>query len=359
MATPETTHSVASKLQMVAMQTVVPAKITDPGQRRRISGQTRPEMYKEHFHMVLYYNKAHEEEDGWVLTGWIKDSLSRSLSEEPMLAGRLQRSPDNNEGEMAIALNDTGVRLVNAQMEATVSEFLNSEERGDVEAQLAFWKDVDEQNPHCSALFYVQVTSFQGDGYSIGITSSLLLADPILITSFIHKWTSTLNNIITENNPNIPKFFFPNFRSTAELRSPVLTPSPCNPIHYQTTIYKLTGAPEQSHAYKKIAALAFGKAGEKLSTISVIFIDRSGDRKVSTFKREEEGLDESIRSLEGVLSPTSWDDLRGEEVSFYKGNMPVCVSYHIVSKPDEGIVMIMPPLEEGSLETTISITVPN
>lgn len=156
MATSETTPSFVSKLHIVAMQSVVPARVTEPGQRRRISGQIRHQMYREHLQVVLYYNKAHEEEDGRAMTGWLKDSLSRTLSEEPMLAGRLQRSPDE-EGELAIAFNDSGVRLVNAQMELTLSELLNLEEREEAEAKLAFWKDVDEENPQYSALFYVQV----------------------------------------------------------------------------------------------------------------------------------------------------------------------------------------------------------
>lgn len=164
-------------------------------------------------------------------------------------------------------------------------------------------------------------------------------------------------------------FFYPNLKKTGDSPSPILTPLPCTPTHHQTIIYKLAGtihanrfanAPQHSHAYKEIAALAFRHAAQKPSTVSVIFIDRSGDRKkVTTFTREEvEGLVGSISSLEIALSLTSWDDLRGDEISFYKGNMPVSVTYHIVSKPYEGVVLIMPPLEEGSLGITISITVP-
>ncbi|XP_058106268.1 uncharacterized protein LOC131249472 [Magnolia sinica] len=159
MAIPEATPTYTSKLRIDAIQTVIPSKVAGPGLRRRISvsGPLRSDIYRKHIHIVLCYKKTHEDECGRMVAGWLKESLNSVLSEYPAFAGRLRRGSHGDDRELAIVFNDSGVRLVQAQMDMTLSEFLNSSEREDSEAELAFWKDVDEENPQYSALFYVQV----------------------------------------------------------------------------------------------------------------------------------------------------------------------------------------------------------
>lgn len=53
--------------------------------------------------------------------GWVKDSLSCALCEQPLLAGRLYRSSD---GEWNFVSDDSRVRLVEAQLDRSLSHFL-------------------------------------------------------------------------------------------------------------------------------------------------------------------------------------------------------------------------------------------
>ncbi|XP_058106262.1 uncharacterized protein LOC131249467 [Magnolia sinica] len=399
MAIPEVTPAYTSKLRIEAIQTVIPSKVAGPGLRRRISvsGPLRSDIYRKHIHIVLCYKKTHEDECGWMVAGWLKESMNSVLSEYPAFAGRLRRGSHGDDRELAIVFNDSGIRLVQAQMDMTLSEFLNSSEREDSEAELAFWKDVDEENPQYSALFYVQdvesgetapmrglipswmahmseikavqrVTNFQGDGYSIGITSSVLLADPILMTSFIRRWAHIHDEILAQNTiPKIPLFYLPNFKKTDRASTTPLTSTPCNHNHYQTMTFKLPNMDskrfmEANETCEAIASLCSEEAvrilggNETFSKLSFIFNDRSGDWRVITCV--EEGQIGYKGRHEGAMGPTSWDDLGANEVSFYKGNMPVHVAYHVESCHDEGLVLIMPPIEEGSLGIAVSVTVP-
>jgi hypothetical protein len=60
---------------------------------------------------------------------WVKESLSAALVDQPEMAGRLRRrgDGDGDDGRLwEVKLRDTGVRLVQASVEATMSEFLEA-----------------------------------------------------------------------------------------------------------------------------------------------------------------------------------------------------------------------------------------
>ena len=147
------------KLSIEAVQTVTPYKVTDHPRPVRQVLATDPigsGIFKRCLHVVFYYKKVTEEDSGWVFAGWTKETLAKALSEQPILSGRLWRGEDGN-GELEIVANDSGVRLIEAQIAINLSEFLELKEKEEAEAQLVFWSDIDEQNPQFSPLFYVQV----------------------------------------------------------------------------------------------------------------------------------------------------------------------------------------------------------
>jgi hypothetical protein len=88
----------------------------------------------------------------------VKESLSEAVADHPEMAGRLRRRAD---GSWDVKLNDAGVRLVLATVEATVDDFVGAgvgeEDRERREAALAPWTHVDADDPDMCALCFVQV----------------------------------------------------------------------------------------------------------------------------------------------------------------------------------------------------------
>lgn len=144
-------------LQIESVQTVSPDKVTDPLQRRQVlvSDAVGSWIYRRCFNILLYYKKVVEHESGWIVAGWMRESIGRALVDQPLLSGRLRRGEDGH-GGLEIVSNDCGLRLIEAKIPITLSEFLDKKNKDD-EAKLVFWKDVDEQNPQFSPLFYIQV----------------------------------------------------------------------------------------------------------------------------------------------------------------------------------------------------------
>lgn len=155
-------HDCSTNLQIEAIQTVMPMKPTDPRLSRRVLIGENPSSgnFKRRFHMVFCYNKASEKDSGWMVAGWIRESLGRALSEKPLLAGRLRSKEENdtNYGEFEIVSNDSGVRLIEAEMPINLDDFLHLKEKKNVEGKLVFWDDIHEPITQYSPLFYVQVS---------------------------------------------------------------------------------------------------------------------------------------------------------------------------------------------------------
>lgn len=200
----------SSKLQVEAIQTVIPTKITDPRLSRRI---ILPENFdsdslQKRFHMVLYYNKASETDSGWIAAGWFKESLGGAIVENPIFAGRLRKL----ENDFELLSNDSGVRMLEANYEMDMDDFIDLKKKENVENDLVYWEGIHQTTPQFSPLFLVQVTNFKCGGYSIGISCSLLLADPFAMTSFLKSWSKIHNNLVSQiDSPKIPAFYTPNF----------------------------------------------------------------------------------------------------------------------------------------------------
>ncbi|XP_010933591.1 hydroxycinnamoyltransferase 1 [Elaeis guineensis] len=366
MASSNSTVTPSKLLHIDSIQTVAPGRMTKPGQSRRISvvAPVGLEILRSHLRIVLYYKKARE--SVLDVATRTRESLHAMMPDVPVLAGRLRRDSEGD-GFWEVKFNDAGVRWVQASAEMTMSEFLESEERDGREAQLAYWVDVDQENPYYSALFYVQVTQFQGDGYSIGISCSVLLADPLFLTRFLKLWAQTHTQMLAHDqqtkNPIFHLSYFQRPGRLSRIKSTPLDSTPTKPITTTTILFKVARARVQgSPSYTKLATHCLKEVmqkmeGKTVANFSLIINDHAGELKVESCSTE--GLAQSNETFNDAFSKVWWDELGIKDMAFSEANKPVHVSYHVVSPPDEGLVMVMLPSDrEDSLDLIISTTIP-
>ncbi|KAK1310634.1 hypothetical protein QJS10_CPA08g01726 [Acorus calamus] len=327
----KTPPSHAGKLHVESIQTVTPAKLTELGTTRPVNHPGPPSAWflQTHLRVVLYYKPTFEGESGYALTGWLKGSLNLALVEDPLLAGRL-RHKEGCEDEWEITYNDSGVRLVEARAEVAMAEFVGSKGREEKEARLVYWKDIDDQNPQFSALFYVQVTRFEDGGYSIGLSWSPLLADLIHMTNFLKTWSQIQKNSLQKKD-EIPKtslFHLPIMRTghSTHLSSTPLDTTPPTP-HHHTTLLRLVASSGGTH-----------QKADRLRGFHVIARGRAGEVEVTG----PDGPPGAEMGLSGPVEEVNWADFGAREVALGGGSEPVLSSYYVTLGGNEGLVMVMP-----------------
>lgn len=151
------------KVRYEGILTIVPHKPTFPRPSFPILSVTKdmqPGIFKLCFNVILCYNKVSSEDSGWVVAGWTKTSMGIALSEKPMLAGRLRRvdDDDDDDGGLEIVTNDSGIRLVEAEIAVSMEEFVSVENNEEVQKQLVCWESIDDQDPRFSPLMYFQAS---------------------------------------------------------------------------------------------------------------------------------------------------------------------------------------------------------
>ncbi|PON64609.1 Transferase [Parasponia andersonii] len=381
-----------------AVQTVPPLKITVPKKVRQVSsspsllslslssssaaaGHVGPRVWGGCLYMVLYYNRlASGEDSGSLHAGWIKESLARVLSEQPLLAGRLQKGDtigggDEEEEVYVIVANDAGVRLVEARMPLTMSEFLldldsskSNSTMKEAEAELVFWKDVDETDPQFCPLFYVQVTKFECGGYSFGISCSLLLAD-ILFKNFLKKWADIHKNMLSKNGiPERPLFYLPSLKITPSSNVTNIIHSEASKDSGQTIIFNVTYSNKDELITSTLALLCIEEAEAKLGSKMALEFTFSyvKERSNVVFLKKCSKYDQlAIKpdlNLKDRIKSATWDDFGMMELEFRKGNKPVRVSNWIGSV-SSGLVMATPYCSEDRQDVLsgmkIIVRVPN
>ncbi|KAJ0970677.1 hypothetical protein J5N97_018636 [Dioscorea zingiberensis] len=342
-------------LHIEAIQTVTPGRAAEPGQARRISLPSSPSagtLLGSHAHIILYYKKSTKEDMVATLAAQLKESLNHMLAEEPLLSGRLRRDREKD-GYWEIKYNDSGVRLVQVVAETRMDEFLGGEDRDAKEKMLAYWMDIKQEDPQFWPLFYVQVTEFQGDGYSIGISWSVLLTDHLLMTRFLKKWATSHKQMQAQgqfSEANI--FHLSYFKNSGRI-----------PIDYhctrsttsRTILYK---APQSSDSQALLHHL-LETCHANVSEFTLFVNDHSGDcLKVENFAKASSSRMPVNRFL-GKLSVAGWDELEAGDVDFVAENKPVLVSCQVVPfGGHEGLVVAMLPSHQTESELMISVTVP-
>lgn len=373
------------KLSIEAVLTVVPHKPTDPRVPRKIMVEnTSCGIYRRRFQMILCYKKTlMEDELGWLVTGRMKESLGEMLSDQPLFAGRVRRVEGGGDGELEIVPNDSGVRFLKTRVSMSLEEFLNLDDKKEVEAQLVHWEDIDAENPQYAPLFYIQVTNFGcGRGYSVGISCSLLLADPLAMTSFLTDWTKYHNTIFSKHeNHNRPLFDVPSlgerkftpYISAIPLNSIPTSTSSCKNLIFKFALKDLTDM--DSDKLKAIAVQCIEEAehkfGHKLSStnfsllMKVKSLSSSSEDvviKVDNFVKQKLLVESSLKvmNVHGLTSKTSWDSvLQVDRTTFDGGNQPVLVACWINCIVDEGMVVVISSPDERNFGNIVIVIVLN
>ncbi|XVE86149.1 hypothetical protein DITRI_Ditri18aG0012800 [Diplodiscus trichospermus] len=354
------------QVSIQGIQTVTPTRITERRQKRQVlvGELVGSRIFQRCMNMVQYYRKEKEEDSsGWLVAGWIRETLGRALMEQPMICGRL-RKLEQNDGELEIVSNDSGIRLMEAGIQMTISEFLDLEQREDAEAQLVFWMDIDEQNPQFSPLLYVQVTNFQCGGYSIGISCSILVADLLLRTEFLKTWANIHNNIINKNKEQkLPLFYLPGLKQHINSTPNIIISSSSSKNSGKTMIFKTNAKSEslESEWCRKVALACLEEVennlGTEIGSEFSLFVNESFEAiKVESCSKH--GMLKPQLKLDKELSNAKWDDLGANEVSFQDGNKPLRVSYWLTSVLG-GVIIVIPSLGEEACRVNIIVTVPN
>ncbi|BFG31288.1 hypothetical protein CerSpe_175620 [Prunus speciosa] len=353
-----------SEIHMESVQTVSPLTITEPRQARQVltADPIGSGVFRHCLHILLYHTKASQDDARWFHVGWLKESLARALLVQPIFAGRFREGDEL----MEIVSNDSGIRLIETRIPTSLSEFLDfrgSRGREDAEAELVFWKDIDEENPQYSPLVYVQVTNFQCGGCSIGISCSLLLADILLKENFIKKWADIHNNMLSQDVlPAAPMYYFRNIKKCTDCSPTSIFSSNTSKKSGQTMIFTIPGEhvnSENDDALQFCVEEAESKFGTKMAPKCSLFLKTKSCNSIKVENFPKDGLIKPKSGLQSQIAAEIWEDFGSNDVEFRKGNKPALVSYWI-RFVSGGLVMAMPSADQKGCpdEVEVIVTVP-
>nr|TKW05767.1 hypothetical protein SEVIR_7G198100v2 [Setaria viridis] len=280
------------------------------------------------------------------------------------MAGRLRRRGDD--GRLwEVRLMDTGVRLVQTSVEATMAAFLRASgaDRERKEAALALWTDVDVQEPYICAPFFMQLTRFQDGGYAVGASCSLLLADPLSLAGFLKSWARKHAELQAQGkivaNPVIQytRYLQSAGGAARRVKSVPVDTDIATGTTTTTVLFRAAGGGTSDHRALAAAcvAMAIERLGAKaLPRFTVMARDGSEGLNVKTCTAD--GDEKPCNGHEHAPRVSHWRDEAGLEDLTLEGNKPVHVSYCVSPCADEGLVVVMPA---GGAELLISATVPN
>ncbi|XP_062192402.1 uncharacterized protein LOC133895895 [Phragmites australis] len=356
----------AACVHVESLQTAVPMRAVEPGRTRPVAVAAPPlpaAVLQRRTRVVLYYRAGADGSRLWEEALWAKESLSEALANHPEMAGRLRRRAD---GSWEVKLNDAGARFARATAEVTVEEFLaatryDKDRRARWEAALAPWADVNAEDPDMCALFYLQVTRFQGDGgYAVGVSCSLMLCDPLSLARFLLSWartheeTKAQNGLVTNPLMQYASYFHrPDAMAVRALIKsiPLDTFADAAGHAAETVLFRArarattsTGAPDH-HA---LASACVGEASERLGadkvpprfSVVVVTGDSMGGMSIETCSADDQPGRGGCRQHK--VEVAQWQELGLEELVL-RDSKPVHVSYSIVTTGgDEGLVGVKP-----------------
>ncbi|KOM32535.1 hypothetical protein LR48_Vigan01g209100 [Vigna angularis] len=338
------------KLQIEAVLSVRPLKVSEPRRVRQVLMSDTDSIMKIKgihgcYQIVLYYESLNEEEGDKFLAGWIVESLGSALVEHPLLSGRLKRKgSDEDEAVLEIVSNDSGIRLYEVRFPMVLSEFLSLRaEKEHLEAELVFWKEIDEHNPQFSPLFYVQasraccVTRFECGGYTVGISCSLLLADALVVENFLKTWADIHSSMLLQRQEIKAPIFHHSLlvKNDEPLHADVINRTRCRKA--QSMAFKFIGKDLNLNQefWREVAMLCVEEAEKKLDkrvwTEFSLFVKESCE-VIKVEGHSKSGYCKKVldQSLKNEISGGTWNDF-GEFVMFHEGNKPVLVSRWIGS----------------------------
>ncbi|KAL5207962.1 hypothetical protein ABZP36_032397 [Zizania latifolia] len=378
-------RAASAHVHIEGVQTALPTRVVEPGKARLVAVAAPPlpaEALQRRVRAVLYYS-----DDGtssappcaWEEAVWMKESLSEALADHPEMAGRLRRRAD---GSWEVKLNDTGVRLLQATVEAPLDEFLADKDLPRKEAALAPWTDVNADDPDMCPPIFMQLTRFQGDGgYAIGVSCALVMSDPLSLARFLLSWARTHARMRAQSKvtPHPMAQYMSYFQrpetSRKRVRSVPLDSFAVDGASAETVLFRARAAPLDGRRRRALAAACVDQASEelgapKVSRFSVVVAPAPapvaeddgwvGKTTIETCTAADDGLqtvsgDGAGAGAGTVLEAVQWSELGLEELML-RDSKPVHVSYRIVTSGDEGLVVVMP---DGDRSLLVTATLPN
>ncbi|KAF7085259.1 hypothetical protein CFC21_088713 [Triticum aestivum] len=332
------------QVHIESVQTGLPTRLVEPDRTRVIAVAAPPlpaTSLQRRLRAVFYYRG----DDAPLEEGiWVKESLGEVLCFFPEMAGRLRRHAD---GSWEVKLNDAGVRFQQATVEVTMEDFLADKERARKEAALAPWVDVSAEDPDMCSLFFMQLNRFQGRGYAIGVSCTVLLSDPLSLARFLRAWARTHAEMMEQSKvaPTPMMQYMAYFQRPEicckRIRSFPVDSVAADGVHAQTVLFRAAAGDPRA-----LAAACIDRASEELgadrpSRFTLIVAPGDPGRGATTVETSvtADGLNKG--GAGHALEAAEWGELGLEELTI-RDVKPVHVSYRIVSGGDEGLVVVMP-----------------
>ncbi|CAK8544771.1 unnamed protein product [Lathyrus sativus] len=174
-----------NKVTLDSKLTVVSSRPMKPGMIHKLSGVDHGMGYHS-LHLIFYYKN----EDKWFESfelDPLRGSLSEVLSMYPTVTGRLALVEEDG-GDWEIRCNDTGVRVIKANVDSTIEKWLSSSAGASDEVQLIAWDDMPLDTSIWSP-FQIQINSFKEGGIAIGVSCTHMIADLTFLSSFFKSWS--------------------------------------------------------------------------------------------------------------------------------------------------------------------------
>ncbi|KQK00579.1 tryptamine hydroxycinnamoyltransferase 1 [Brachypodium distachyon] len=356
------------QVHIESVQTGLPTRVVEPDRTRLIAVAAPPlpeAALQRRFRAVLYY-RGGEQKAEWEEGVWVKESLGEVLCFYPEMAGRLRRRGD---GSWEVKLNDAGVRFQQATVEATMEDFLADKDRVRKESALAPWIDVTAEDPDMCSLLFMQLNRFQDGGYAVGVSCTTLLADPLALARFLLAWARTHAEMKEQNKAAIrPMMQYMAYFQRPEICCKRIRSYPIdsaasaedNGLHAHTALFRTTNAataasPESRRA---LARACIARASEELGgagagirappRFSLVVAPEDSARGGTTI----ETVTADAGGGHAALEAAQWSDLGLEELTL-RDAKPVQVSCRIVTRGDEGLVVVMPDGDGFLVSATI------
>jgi hypothetical protein len=204
----------------------------------------------------------------------------------------------------------------------------------------------------------VQLTRFQGDGgYAVGVSCSLMLADPLALARFLLSWARTHAELKAKSNVAAnPMIQYASYFQRPDVMTRRIKSIPIDAGGggdvVETVLFRATSTASPPD-HRALARACLNKASDKLGAankvarFSVVSVASKGEgdnpagMSVETYTAD--ALPESggaEHKLDEVVQ-VQWQDLGLEELVLM-GTKPVHVSYSIVTGSDQGLAVVMP-----------------
>ncbi|KAK4804824.1 hypothetical protein SAY86_004641 [Trapa natans] len=186
-------HQDSPVVHGLKLSSVVPGTITGDNRARELTGMDLA--VKLHYLRGVYFFRA---PDVPVDIESLKEPMFRTLELFYPVSGRVRRAET---GRPFIKCNDSGVRIVEAETEKTVDEWLEMDDHAGVDDMALIYSHVLGPDLGFTPLVFIQFTLFKCGGISVGLSWAHVLGDAFSASFFLNMW----GHIMAGRDP--PKHF--------------------------------------------------------------------------------------------------------------------------------------------------------